>query len=401
MADTLQFIPVARPWMDEREAEAAKRPIMSGWITQGPEVAGFEKEFAAYAGAEYACAVSNCTTALHLALLAVGVRPGDEVITVSHSFVATANSVRYCGAKPVFVDIDPATFNMNPELIERVVNPSTRAILCVHQMGMPCDLAAITTIAKKHSLAVVEDAACAIGSEILWNETWQKIGRPHGDVACFSFHPRKVVSTGDGGMLTTSNAELDRRFRLWRVHGMSVPDTTRHGSKEVLFESYEDFGFNYRMTDIQAAVGREQLKRLPEMIERRRLLAQRYSDHLKHFPGLVPPAEPLWARTNWQSYCVRLPGECDQRQVMQKMLDLGVATRRGIMCSHREPAYAREPWSCGKRPGECSCQPGACTRLCESERAQDESIILPLYHQMTETEQDRVVEALRTALSVS
>jgi perosamine synthetase len=401
MADTLQFIPVARPWMDEREAEAAKRPILSGWITQGPEVAAFEREFAAYVGAEYACAVSNCTTALHLALLAVGVRPGDEVITVSHSFVATANSVRYCGAKPVFIDIEPSSFNMNPELIERVINPSTRAILCVHQMGMPCDLTEITKIAKKHSLTVVEDAACAIGSEILWEGEWEKIGKPQGDVACFSFHPRKVVSTGDGGMLTTSKSELDEQFRLWRVHGMSVPDTTRHGSKEVLFESYKDFGFNYRMTDIQAAVGREQLKRLSEMIVQRRRLAQRYSDLLKNIPGIVPPLEPPWARTNWQSYCVRLPDGCGQREVMQKMLDVNIATRRGIMCSHREPVYAKEPWSCGEGPGPCGCLPGECARLHESESAQDESIILPLYHQMTDIEQDRVIKALRTAISVS
>ncbi|MCS7039348.1 MAG: aminotransferase class I/II-fold pyridoxal phosphate-dependent enzyme, partial [Caldilineales bacterium] len=159
------LIPVAKPWLGEEEAAAARRPILSGWVTQGAEVAAFEAEFAAYVGAAFACAVSNCTTALHLALRAVGVGPGDEVITVSHSFIATANAVRYTGATPVFVDIDPATFNMDPTRVEAVIGPRTRAILCVHQIGMPCDLAALVPLARRHNLALIEDAACAVGSE--------------------------------------------------------------------------------------------------------------------------------------------------------------------------------------------------------------------------------------------
>jgi perosamine synthetase len=377
-----RFIPVARPWLDEREVEATRRPIMSGWVTQGPEVAAFEREFAAYVGGDHACAVSSCTTGLHLALLAVGVQPGDEVITVSHSFIATANSIRFCGATPVFVDIQPGTFNIDPVLIEPAITERTRAILCVHQMGMPCDLKAILEIASHHSLAVVEDAACAIGSEILLNGHWEKIGRPHGDVSAFSFHPRKVVTTGDGGMITTPNPDSDARFRLWRHHGMNVPPTVRHGARKVIFENYPEVAYNYRMTDIQAAVGREQLGRLPEMIDRRRFLAERYRQLLADVPGVIPPEEPSWARSNWQSYCVRLPDGCDQQAVMQDMLDQGVATRRGIMCAHREPAYADNPcpWP-----------------LTESERAQDYGVILPLYHQMTEEDQDYVVDSLKRA----
>ena len=396
MSETIKKIPIAIPFMGEAEAAAASRAILSGWVTQGPEVAAFEAEFAEEVGAKYACAVSNCTTALHLALLAAGVQPGDEVITVSHSYIATANSIRYCGATPVFVDIEPLTYNINPLLIESAISDRTKAILVVHQMGMPCDLKAIIDIARQYNLPVIEDAACAIGSEILWNGKWEKIGKPHGDIACFSFHPRKVITTGDGGMITTNNPEWDKQFRLWRQHGMSVPDTVRHGAKQVIFESYPMLGYNYRMTDIQAAVGREQLKKLPEIVKRRRELAARYHQMLANVPGLKLPTEPEWAKSNWQSYCVRLPNDCDQVQVMQAMLDAGVSTRRGIMCAHREPAYSQEKWTCGIEREACDCKEGSCDRLFESETAQDLSILLPLFHQMTEIDQDYVGKIFET-----
>jgi dTDP-4-amino-4,6-dideoxygalactose transaminase len=378
-------IPVARPWLDEAEAGAARRAILSEWVTQGPEVAAFEAEFAAAVGAPHACAVSSCTTALHVALLASGVGPGDEVVTVSHSFIATANAIRYCGALPVFVDVEPATFNIDASLLEPAIGPRTRAIVAVHQLGMPCDLQAIVAVAGRHGLPLIEDAACAAGSEVRREGAWERIGRPHGDIACFSFHPRKLLSTGDGGMLTTADPALDRTFRLLRQHGMSVPDSVRHASAQVTFEDYPVLGFNYRMTDIQAAIGREQLKRLPAIVARRRELAARYAQRLQGRAGIELPAEPAWARSNWQSYAVRVPRHC-QRPVMQDLLDRGIATRRGAMTAHREAAYPAGTWR-------------AAGPLTASEAAQDTSVVLPLFHQLTDTDQDAVIDALTAAVA--
>jgi dTDP-4-amino-4,6-dideoxygalactose transaminase len=318
---------------------------------------------------------------LHLALLVVGVGQGDEVITVSHSYVATSNAIRYCGAQPVFVDIEPITRNIDPTLVEQAITPRTRAILCVHQVGMPCNLAALVEISERHGIPLIEDAACAVGSELRWDNTWEKIGRPRGAIACFSFHPRKVMSTGDGGMLTTNDPAYDARFRLLRQHGMSVNDRVRHGSGQVIFEEHATLGYNYRMTDIQAAVGREQLRRLPEIIQKRREVAECYGRLLRDVRGVDVPVEPDYARSNWQSYSVRLPDWCDQRMVMQEMLDHGVATRRGIMCTHREVPYLRA--------GGYS--------LPFSEWGQDRHVILPLFPQMTSDEVAYVCEMLRDA----
>lgn len=389
-------IPVARPLLGEEEAAAARRAILSGWVVQGPEVAAFEQEFAAAVGAAQAVACSSGTAALHLALAALDLGPGDEVITVSHSFIATANAVRYTGAIPVFVDVRPETGNLDPDLLEPAITARTRAILTVHQLGMPCDLGRILTIARKYDLPVIEDAACALGSEISVevqgespdpprNPVFQPVGRPHGLLATFSFHPRKVITTGDGGMVTGRDPELMARIARLRTHSMSLSTAERHRAGGVVFEEYREVGYNYRLTDIQAAVGREQLKRLPAMVAARRRLAARYLEALAGHPCLRLPQEPPWARSNWQSFWITLAPDCplSQLEVMQALKARGIDTRRGVMCAHREPAYRGLPL---RFP------------LPVSEMLQDRSIILPLYPEMTEEEQERVISALREVL---
>ncbi|MEM7408318.1 MAG: DegT/DnrJ/EryC1/StrS family aminotransferase [Pseudomonadota bacterium] len=384
------MIPIIKPALGDEEVSAVAEVLRSGWVTQGPKVSEFETAFAHYVGAAHAVAVSNCTAALHLALVAAGVGEGDEVVTPSHSFVATANAIRYCGATPVFADVRPDTFNVDVASVEACMSPRTRAILCVHQMGMPCELEALSAIASAHGVWLVEDAACAIGSRFARNGDWHYVGAPVGKLACFSFHPRKLLTTGDGGMVTTDDADLATRLRALRQHAMSVPDTTRHASARVTFESYGELGFNYRMTDIQAAVGLPQLTRLDGLIARRRATADRYRELLSSIPGLQTPYEPADVQSNWQSYCVRLPPALSQVGVMQALLDAGVASRRGIMCAHREPAFANADWRSSAGPRDASA-------LSASESAQDECILLPLFDAMTDDEQQTVVDQLAAA----
>ncbi len=390
-------IPFAKPTLGDAETAAIAQVIASGWVTQGPQVAAFEDEFASFVGAPHACAVSSATAALHLALHAIGVGRGDEVVTVSSSFIATTNCIRYVGAVPVFVDVEPATGNLDPARLAAAIGPRCKAILVVHQLGLPCDMTAIEQVVAGR-VPIVEDAACAIGSEILYRGAWQRIGAPQSAVACFSFHPRKLLTTGDGGMLTTADATLAARLRRLRQHAMSVNDRERHASSRVIFEEYTELGFNYRLTDIQAAMGRVQLQRMPDMVAHRRRLAARYRAALAQLPGVTPPYEPNWARTNWQTYAVRLPHAADQRRIMEAMRGDGIATRRGLMCAHREPAYETEPWSCpGGRP-HCGCPPRHCVELAASENLQDHGIMLPMFSEMTEAQQDHVVASLARAL---
>jgi perosamine synthetase len=374
------MIPIAKPYLTKKEAKAAYDTILTGWITQGPRVAEFEQKFAAYTGAKYAVAVSNCTTALHLAMIVSGIGPGDEVICPSMSYIATANAIKYVGAKPVFAEINPSNYNLDVNDAAKKITPRTKAILLVHQIGMPADIEAFKELAEKHNLKLIEDAACAAGSA--YNDA--KIGS-HSELVCFSFHPRKVISTGDGGMITTSNEAYYIRMKLLRQHGMSVNDRARHESSKIIFEDHLEVGYNYRLTDIQASVGIQQLQKLDWIIAKRRKIASRYHKAFKSIGYIQLPLEKKGYFSNYQSYSIYLKDECpiSRNDIMQKMLDAGISTRRGIMTTHRETAYK----------DEC-----AGLSLPVSEKACDRSIILPLYVPMKEEDIEKVIETLSAIL---
>jgi len=367
-------IPIARPHLTGREAEAVAEVIASGWLSQGPRVRAFEEAFAARVGAEDAVATTSCTTALTLALHASGVGPGDEVVVPSLSFVATANAVRHCGAVPVFADVEPETGNLDPASAERAVTARTRAVMPVHQLGLPADLDAFDALAADRRLAVVEDAACAAGA------TYR--GRPVGarpSPACFSFHPRKVMTTGEGGMVAVAEPALARRLRRLRAHGMDVDDLARHAARDVVVERYPEPGWNARMTDLQAALGLCQLPALDGMLARRAALAARYTAALGAVPGLEPPRDPPYATRAWQSYPLRVTARAavDRDGLMRRLLRDGIATRRGVMAIHREPAYA-DP----------------AVRLPHTEALSRQTILLPLFPDLAERDQDRVIERI-------
>ena len=376
----MDVIPIMRPWLGAEEQLAVADALASGWIAQGPRVAAFEASVCAALGAAHAVATTSCTTALHLALHALGVGRGDEVVVPSLSFIATANAPRYVGARPVFADVDLQTQNLTPETVECALSPATRAVVVVHQAGMPADVEAIEAVCAPRGVAVIEDAACAIGS------TYR--GRPvgGGKLVALSFHPRKLLTTGEGGMLLTPDAGLARRLRRLREHGMAVSAHERHERSTVVLEEYVELGFNFRMTDLQAAVGLAQLPKLDAMIAERRRLAEGYRTALADVPGLVLPGDPPHGTTNYQSFVVRLEDDLrvDRDAVMQQLLDQGIATRRGIMAAHLEAA--------------CTGLPAPALPV--TERLTRRTLILPLFHAMTEDQLERVADALTEAVAL-
>ncbi|MFI7643291.1 DegT/DnrJ/EryC1/StrS family aminotransferase [Nonomuraea sp. NPDC049400] len=355
-----------KPWLDQQEADAAAAAVLSGWVAQGPRVREFEQAFADYIGVPHAIAVSSCTAALHLCLIAAGIAQGDEVVVPSLSFIATANAVRHAGARPIFADVDPVTLNLTPDTVAAVVTTRTKAVIVVDQAGIPCDLDAFTPL----GFTVIEDAACAAGS------TYK--GRPVGAgarLAAYSFHPRKLLTTGEGGMITTDDPDLAARLRRLREHAMSISAAERHTVAQPVLERYLETGYNYRMTDVQAAIGLVQLDKLPAMVQQRRLLAARYR---RAFPTLPTAQDPPYGTTNYQSLWVRLD-HVDQEHALKVLARRGIAARRGIMASHLEPAYA------GHRRAP----------LPITEQATRRTLILPLFHQMTQQEQNMVIAAVQ------
>lgn len=374
------MIPIAKPYLTEDEAQSAYNVILSGWVTQGPKVEEFEKNFCEYTGAKYAVALSNGTTALHLAMIAAGIGAGDEVICPSMSYIATANCIRYTGAKPVFADVDMETYNIDVVDTKKKITDKTKAILIVHQMGMPADVNAFQSLCEKNNLKLIEDAACATGSAY----KGKKIGT-HSEMVCFSFHPRKVITTGEGGMITTFNEEYYRRLKLLRQHAISFSSIQRHSSDKIIFEEHLETGYNYRMSDIHASIGIEQLEKLDWIIGERRKIALRYIDELKDIECLRLPIESAGYLSNYQSFCIYIKqnSHISRNELMQKLLESGISTRRGVMTIHREKAYIDDYKN---------------IRLHNSEDISDNSLLIPLYVPMEDKDIEAVIENLRNLL---
>jgi perosamine synthetase len=371
------MIPISRLSVGQEEAAAAAEVIGSGWIAQGRRVEEFEKKVAGYVGAKHAVAVSSATTGLHLGLIAAGVKPGDEVICPSFSFIATANAIVYAGAKPVFVDIDPQTYNIDTALIEEAITPRTTAIMPASQIGLPADLPEIMRIARKHNLKVVEDAAPSLGAMI----GDKRLGCI-SDFTVFSFDARKILTTGEGGMITTDDDEAAERLRALRAHSASVSMLARHTSTSVVLEGYTELGYNYKLTDIQGAIGVVQMGRIDDIIAERRQLAHRYEESLRNDKRLVLPFEPPGYKHVYQSYIVRLQTQRTQLEVMDEVAKYNVATRRIIAC-HLEPYYR-------------NMYPDL--TLPETEAATQKTLLIPMFVGLSDTEQNRVVEALLQSL---
>jgi len=369
--DPIQF---SRPYTAEEEAQAAADVVRSGWIVGGPELAAFETEFAARCGAAHAVGVSSWTSGAFLTLHALGIGPGDEVLVPSYTFIASVNVIVHCGATPVFVDIDAHTWNVDPQDLESRITPRTKLLLPVDQVGLPCDMDAINTIAARHGIGVLDDAACAIGSS--------NRDRPVGSltpVSVFSLHARKLVTTGEGGMIVTDDAALAERLRRLRHQGMSLSDYQRHALSPTTYESYPEVGYNFRLTDIQAAIGRVQLARLDEILARRRAIAEGYLDYLGNHPLFQAPTVPEGMTPNWQSFMVgvRENAPVQRDHVMQQLHARGVPTRRSVMASHLEAPYR-----------------ALAAHLPNTEKAFARNFQLPMHPGLSASQQTRIIEAL-------
>ena len=378
-------IPIARTNLTEAEINSVLEPLRSGWLVQGPKVEQFEKKWSDFTGAKYSIAVTSCTSALHLSLVALGIKAGDEVIVPAFTWISTANVVEHVGAKLVFCDIDINTFNIDVAQIESKITKYTKAIIPVHLFGLAADMSVINNIAKKYNLKVVEDAACGFGSRY----HKQHVGT-FGDTGCFSFHPRKAITTGEGGMITTNDKILADKLRCFRDHGAVMSDLQRHqGSKPYLLADHQEAGFNQRMTDLQAALGSAQMDRSQAIVDERLALAKRYDQALANIPWLRLPIHLENYEHGYQSYpCLfqsqtitlaSIPDVNKKRNAWMDLLNqVGISTRPATHAVHMLTFY-RDKYKL--KPNDFP----------NSYIANDCSISLPLFHGMTDEEQDYVI----------
>lgn len=374
-----RIIHISLPSTGEEEWNALKEPVESGWLTQGPKVAEFERQFARQHGVDHALAVTSCTTGLHLALLAFDIGPGDEVIVPAFTWVATANVVLYCGAKPVFVDVDPETFNIDPSGIAEKVTEKTKAVIAVHLFGLCADVDAVRAAIPGH-VKIIEDAACAAGAEYKGRHAGGL-----GDAAVFSFHPRKSITTGEGGMITTNNEALAERIQTLRNHGASVSEEQRHhGPRPYIMAEYNILGYNYRMTDLQGAVGLVQLEKLDRFIEERSRWAAYYREQLSDIEWLRLPSEPEHGRHAWQAFVTYVDPERAQisrNRIMAALHEKGIATRPGTHAVHMLGLY-RSRFALAQDDFPVS-------RDCDAN-----TMAIPLHNRMTDVDYDYVVQSI-------
>jgi perosamine synthetase len=385
-------IPITKPLFGDEERAAVVAPLDTGWVVQGPFVSRFEGLFSSFTGATHSIATSSCTTALHLAVVALGLKTGEEVIVPAFTWVSTPNVVEYQGAVPVFCDIDLATFNIDVSRIEALITPRTVGIIPVHLFGLSADMAPILALAARRGLWVVEDAACGFNA---WYHG--KHAGTFGDAGCFSFHPRKSITTGEGGMITTARDDIDRNTRSLRDHGASRSDLARHqGTAAFLLSEYEHLGYNYRLTDIQGALGCAQLGRAPDILAARAARARAYDEAVADIAWLRPPVVPPGYVHGYQAYvtlfCPDAPSTGnvealhERRNALMAVLEAkGIATRQGSHAPVIQKYYARK----------YSLRPEAFPNAWLADRL---SLTFPLYAQMTDAEQSFVVTELRHAL---
>jgi dTDP-4-amino-4,6-dideoxygalactose transaminase len=375
-------VPVTKPVLGQEEIDAVAERLLGGWVVQGPKVREFEEGFARYVGARHARATTSCTTALHLALLALGIGPGDEVIVPALTYVATPNSVLYCGATPVFVDVDLRTFNIDPSQVEAKITPRTKAIMPVHEFGCAADIPRLVDIASARGLPVIEDGACATGTR----HGGKHVGT-FGRIGCFSFHPRKAITCGEGGMIVTDDEAIANHVEVLRSHGAGVSDLQRHqAGGGFQLPDFDEVGFNYRMTDIQAAIGVEQLKKLPWILAARQKRAARYTELLAGQKGLTLPETPANTEHAFQSYVTLVDASHEERDRVALALQArGIATRQGTHAVHALGLYRKKY---GLVPEDC---PNAW-------KADQQSMTLPLYATMTDEEQDYVVAEIKAVM---
>jgi perosamine synthetase len=373
------LVPFSRPSFDSAETTAVAEVIATGWVSQGPKVAEFERAFAARHGAQHGVATTSCTTALHLAMLIAGVGPGDEVICPSYSFIASANAALYVGATPVFAEVEAATANLDPDDVRRRITRHTKAIILVHQAGLAADIDRFVELGGGR-ITIIEDAACVAGASYK--------GRPvgsHGHLTCFSFHPRKTLSTGEGGILLTNDAAHAERAASLRSFAANISDHVRHQAAGTVFEQYVELGYNYRMTDMQAAMGLVQLQKLDGFIAERRAQAARYDAAFRDLPGVIVPLSPPYTEHTYQSYWIRFPREAgvDRDVLLRAAVARGISCRRGIPPAHLEPLYVDK--------GGVS--------LPVTEQLGAEVMFLPIFNGMTHEQQDLVIATIMELLA--